>query len=152
MIKHSRLEKEEELLGMDFKGRIREILVFFFLLIPLVYFIVVKNFTSRNHRHSFSKMDVMEDHRYRQVIGAPHMITLDWAKMRPNQLLDIFIFISAYHDNRIIGVGSKFKVGGLDFKTWILTIVCVKIYVKCMHPLLKSGGAEAPLPPLVLRP
>ena len=51
-----------------------------------------------------------------------------------------------------IGVGSKFKVGGLDFKTWILTIVCVKIYVKCMHPLLKSGGAEAPPAPLVLRP
>ena len=51
-----------------------------------------------------------------------------------------------------IGVGSKFKVGGLDFKTWILTIVCVKIYVKCMHPLLKSGGAEAPLPPPIATP
>ena len=46
-----------------------------------------------------------------------------------------------------IGIGSKFKVGGLDFKTWILTIICVKIYVKCMHPLLKSGGAEAPPAP-----
>ena len=46
-----------------------------------------------------------------------------------------------------IGVGSKFKVRGLDFKIWILTIVCVKIYVKCMHPLLKSGGAEAPPAP-----
>ena len=52
----------------------------------------------------------------------------------------------------IIGVGSKFKVGGLDFKTWILTIICVKIYVKCMHPLLKSGGAEAPPAPPTATP
>ena len=90
---------------MDLKGRIRGILAFFFLLIPLVYFIVVKNFTSRNPSHSLSKMDVMEDHRYRQVIGAPHMITLDWAKMRPYQLQDIFTFISAYHDNRMDAPG-----------------------------------------------
>ena len=84
---------------MDLKGRIRGILTFFFLL--LVYLIVLKTSTPRNPRHSLSIMDVMEDHRYRQVIGAPHMITLDWAKMRPNQLQDIFLFISAYHDNRM---------------------------------------------------
>ena len=114
--------------GMYLKGRIHGILAFFFLLIPLVYLIVVKTSTSRNPRHSLSKMDVMEDHRHRQVLGAPHMITLDWAKLRPNQLQDIFLFISAYHDNRMDAPGRTAIV--------ILAYIKEKVYrpdLRCLY-------------------
>ena len=85
---------------MDVKGKIRRVVAFFFLSLPLLYFIAVSS-RSRNPKNVLVKLDAAEDQGHEHIVGTYAMIKLDWIKMRPNKLQDIFTFISAYYDNRV---------------------------------------------------